>query len=129
MPYISHGYWVGQGEPTQPQPPRARCGGPGLCSACSHEAGAIGTQGGPRRRRYATHDELVQLLARYVRRIAPRVAEPIAATEAVLAGLRNHGVDVDALVETTVAEPEVVVQHGRALAERLAVNQPRIALH
>ena len=83
---------------------------------------------GPQRRRYATHDELVDLLARQVRRFAPRITEPIRATEAVLEALRQHGVDVAALVEITAPEPDVM-PHSRTLAERLAVNQPRIELH
>lgn len=41
MPYISHGYWIGPGEPTKPAPPRAKCGGPGLCPVCGPEAFAI----------------------------------------------------------------------------------------
>lgn len=127
MPYISHGHWVGPGEPTQPEPPRARCGGPGLCPVCAREAAMINTSTGPQRHRYATGDELVGLLARHIRRAAPRITEPIRATEAVLDALRHHGVDVDALVEITAAEPPVV--HGRTLAERLAVNQPRIELN
>jgi hypothetical protein len=56
------------------------------------------------RQRYATRDELVELLARHVRRVAPRVVQPIGATEAVLDALTAQGVDVAALVKITVQE-------------------------
>jgi hypothetical protein len=136
MPYISHGYWVGPGEPTEPAPPRARCGGPGLCPVCGPEAFAIDQSlcvrlpappSGPQRRRYATRDELADLLADTtpLRRLAGSVSRY--GIRALLAGLATLGVDVDALVEITVAEPEVV-QHGRSLGERIAAAQPRITL-
>lgn len=110
MPYISHGHWVGPGEPTQPAPPRARCGGPGLCRVCGSEAFAIDPNlcvrvlDAPQRRRYATRDELIGLLATHIRRVAPRVVHPIGVTEAVLDALTAQGVDVDALVKITVEE-------------------------
>lgn len=133
MPYISHGYWVGPGEPTEPAPPRARCGGPGLCSVCGPEAFAIDSSlcvrlpSGPQRRRYATRDELADLLADTTPLL--RLANSVGryGIRAVLAGLAALGVDVDALVEITIAEPEVV-QHGRSLGQRIADAQPRITL-
>lgn len=56
------------------------------------------------RQRYATRLELIGLLATHVRRVAPRVVQPIGATEAVLDALTAQGVDVDALVKITVEE-------------------------
>lgn len=38
MAWSTHGYWLGTDPPTKPEPPRARCGGPGICSVCSKEA-------------------------------------------------------------------------------------------
>jgi hypothetical protein len=105
MPYISHGYWIGPGEPTQPAPPRARCGGPGLCRVCGSEALAIDPNlcvrvldppSGPQRRRYATRDELVDLLADAV--------SDVASPRSVVDHLAALGVDVDALVKITVRE-------------------------
>lgn len=77
MPYTSHGHWVGETEPSAADvQPRlvARCGGPGLCPECAREAIAAGHTGltevaasvGPltfKRYRYATGDELIELLA------------------------------------------------------------------
>jgi hypothetical protein len=77
MPYTSHGHWVGPTEPCAADvQPRlvARCGGPAMCPECAREAIAAGHTGlakvaasvGPqkfKRYRYATGDELIELLA------------------------------------------------------------------
>lgn len=40
MPYTKHGYWYGEGEPTQPGPALvAKCGGPAVCTGCATDAG------------------------------------------------------------------------------------------
>lgn len=40
MPYTTHGWWYGPGEPTQPGPPLiAKCGGTAICRACREQAG------------------------------------------------------------------------------------------
>jgi hypothetical protein len=81
------------------------------------------------RRRYLNGDELVDMLARRVRRITgnPDCTDIVAAT---IHELQAVGVDVNGLVKAEVDEADVVTypERDRTLAERLARNQPRITL-
>jgi hypothetical protein len=44
MPYTSHGFWYGDGKPTDLPVQIARCGGPKLCRVCRQEAENASTE-------------------------------------------------------------------------------------
>jgi hypothetical protein len=84
--------------------------------------------GAPRRRRYLNGDELVDMLARRVRRVTghPDCTDIIAAT---IHELQAVGVDVSGLVQAEVDEADVVTYPDRrSLGQRIADAQPRITL-
>lgn len=123
MPYTQHGYWVGPTHPSAgdiPPPYKAKCGGPALCHKCAVEAQAAGHSMDrdwlANRRRYATREELAELLAPWLGSLDERFPDctyqNVDVVRTVLDALGEMGAPVDSLLKITVQEPAAAGTEG-----------------
>lgn len=122
MPYTTHGYWYGPGEPTETSTRFvARCGGPGLCGQCAREAAAapepVTEPTTPATRETLTERVAQVLVQRRTNGLCP-LQGPCAACDCFDPRHQQERDDADAVLAVLAQDPgDLTAQTREAIAE------------